>query len=132
MGMFNGSLTRWLGKPVPVRPAAGSARGGPSSTQFAASHSTPSPNAAAHADRKELLKTALRETLQRNGIPESWLSADLLRTTSVKRDQGIHVRLLVKHWEPRLMLHGPALEHDFTQRLLLVDPKAMEWLAGFS
>lgn len=128
--MFNGSLMRWLGR-SPAHPSARSARSGPNSTQFVASHSGSTP-AAAHAERKELLKAAMREMLQRNGIPESWLSADLLRTSSAKREQGIHVRLLVKHWEPRLMLHGVALEQDFYQRLLALDPSAPDWLMGFS
>jgi hypothetical protein len=38
----------------------------------------------------------------------------------------------MRHWEPRLMLHGPALERDFTQRLLTLDPQAGTWLSGFS
>jgi hypothetical protein len=82
--------------------------------------------------RKDLLKLVLREILGRNGIPQQWLAADLLRTTNTKREQGVHVRFLVRHWEPRLLLHGVALEHEFLERLLLLDPLARDWLAGFS
>lgn len=82
--------------------------------------------------RKDLLRLVMRETLTRNGIPPTWLSADMLRTSSPKREPGLHVRFLVRHWDPRLMLHGVALEREFTDRLLVLDPMARSWLMGFS
>ncbi|MDB5751746.1 MAG: hypothetical protein JWP65_2167 [Ramlibacter sp.] len=129
MGLLGDSLMRWLGGAASTRPPVRS-RSGPNSTQFVASQAT-SP-AKGHAERKELLKAAMRDLLERNRIPEGWLSADLLRTTSVKREQGIHVRLLVRHWDPRLTLHGVALEQDFFERLVALDPTAPQWLMGFS
>ena len=131
MGMFDGTLGRLLGKSQPARPSkGGSSRPPASSQQFELSRDS---TTSQHAVRKELLKVVLRETLQRNGIPESWLSADLLRTNSARqREQGIHVRMLVRQWEPRLMLHGVALEQEFQKRLLTLDPLAINWLMGFS
>jgi hypothetical protein len=116
-------------KPTPAK--ASTARSAPNSIQFAESRQM-QPSATPHEVRKDLLKLVLRETLTRNGIPQVWLSADLLRTTSPKREQGVHVRFLVRAWEPRLMQFGPALEKEFVQRLLLLDPQAAEWLMGFS
>lgn len=101
------------------------------STQFVPSQSTQGPNSP-HQVRKDVLKLVLRELLMRNGIPNAWLTADLLRTTNSRREQGIHVRFLMRHFEPRLMQHGPALEQEFFQRLLLLDPLAAHWLMGFS
>jgi hypothetical protein len=101
------------------------------STQFAASQSTQAASSP-HQVRKDVLKLVLRELLLRNGIPNSWLAADLLRTTNSRREQGVHVRFLMRHFEPRLMQHGPAFEQEFTQRLLLLDPQAQTWLMGFS
>jgi hypothetical protein len=107
----------------------GHARGTTNSTQFEASQmAAGSP----HQVRKDLLRLALRETLSRNGIPQAWLAADMLRTTSTTREQGLHVRFVLRAWEPRLVLHGPALEQEFMQRLLLLDPQAEGWLMGFS
>ena len=110
----------------PAAPAAAAA-----STQFAPSQSTQAASSP-HQLRKDVIKLVMRELLMRNGIPNAWLSADLLRTTNSKREQGIHVRFLMRHFEPRLMQHGPALEQEFTQRLLLLDPLASNWLMGFS
>ncbi|MEJ5991124.1 hypothetical protein WG902_14070 [Ramlibacter sp. PS3R-8] len=101
------------------------------STQFAPSQSTQA-TSSPHQVRKDVLKLVLRELLMRNGIPNAWLSADLLRTTNSKREQGIHVRFLMRHFEPRLLQHAPALEQEFVQRLMLLDPLAADWLMGFS
>ena len=112
--------------PKAARPAAPAA-----STQFAPSQSTQSASSP-HQVRKDVLKLVLRELLMRNGIPNAWLSADLLRTTNSRREQGVHVRFLMRHFEPRLMQHGPAIEEEFMQRLLQLDPEAGNWLMGFS
>lgn len=86
----------------------------------------------AHAIRKDVLKVALRETLLRHGIPSAWLSADVLRTSTPRHEDGLHVRFLVRHWDARLPQFGPALQQEFMHRLLMLDPKAGDWLMGFS
>lgn len=130
MGMFEGALGRWLGQP---RPAKGG-RSGANSTQYIASQQASTPSQVSpHSVRKDVLKAAMRDTLLRNGIPEHWLAADLLRTKSpARKEQGVHVRFLVKHWDARLVQYGVALEQDFYQRLLALDPLAGNWLMGFS
>ena len=102
----------------------------PNSTQFVASQM--SPGNSVNSVRKDLLRLVLRETLTRNGIPQAWLGADMVRSTSSKREPGLHVRFLVRTWEPRLLQHGPALEREFQQRLQVLDPQADDWLMGFS
>jgi len=125
-----GMLDLLLGKkPSPAKPQ--NSRTPPNSTQFVASQ-LPSNSHSPHSVRKDLLKLVLRETLTRNGIPQVWVAADMLRTTSPKREQGIHMRFILRVWEPRLLVSGPALEHEFLQRLLLLDPLANNWLMGFS
>ncbi|MEJ5991224.1 hypothetical protein WG902_14575 [Ramlibacter sp. PS3R-8] len=103
-----------------------------SAPQSASSNSTLGGAGSAHSVRKDLLRLVLRETLQRNGIPSGWLSADLLRTTTTRREEGIHVRFLVREWVPGLLQHGVAFEKEYLLRLLLLDPLAVNWLMGFS
>jgi hypothetical protein len=98
----------------------------------ASSMNTKSPMSQENASRRELLRLVLRDTLNRTGIPTSWLGADLLAATSRGREPGIHVRLLVKHWDPRLMVHGIAFEDAYKKRVLTLDPQAERWLLGIS
>lgn len=161
MGILDSSLMRWLRKDDASSPASGGrhrsgrATNGAHGPNGAASQYAPSqfvvsqfansqlvagpghPPAAAspevqHARRKELLKTVLRETLVHNGIPLQWIAADMLRTTNGRREQGLHMRLLVRHWHPQLLLCGVALEQNFHRRLLAAEPEAEHWLMGVS
>lgn len=126
MGMFDKLLGR---KAAPAAHPRHS-RAGPS-TQFDSQQTQAGGNS--QSVRKDLLRLVLRETLTRNGIPPTWISADMLRTKSPARaDTGLHVRFLVRHWDPRLLLHAVAFEAEFTERLQLLDPAAGNWLMGFS
>jgi hypothetical protein len=90
------------------------------------------PLASENATRRELLRVALSETLQRQGIPTSWVTAEMLTATSRDRASGIHWRLVVKHWEPQLMLHAVALQNRLIGRVQMFDPMAETWLMGIS
>src|SRR4029079_10467976 len=90
----------------------------PSSASPQPKSSTPSPISA----RRELLGLVLRHTLTRQGIPAAWLSPELLLSTSRSREPGIHLRLLIRHWDPRLLVHAVALQNALIVRLLASDP----------
>lgn len=84
------------------------------------------------ATRRELLKVVLRDTLVKHGIPSSWVQPEMLVSTGGGREPGMHLRLLVKHWDPRLLVHGVAFEKSLNQRVELFDPMAPSWLTGVS
>jgi len=90
------------------------------------------PLASENATRRELLRVALSETLQRQGIPASWVTGEILTATSRDRESGIHWRLVVKHWEPQLVLHAVALQNRLVGRVQMFDPMAETWLMGIS
>lgn len=89
-------------------------------------------SASTTAVRRELLKAVLRNTLNRHGIPQAWIGADMLVATTRGREPGIHWRLLVKHWDPRFMTYAVALQNALIVRTLSADPLASDWLMGVS
>lgn len=85
-----------------------------------------------NSTRRELLRVVLRDTLNRHGIPSAWVSAEMLLATSRSRDPGIHWRIVIKHWDPRLMTHGVAFQQALIKRVMSFDPMAASWLSGIS
>lgn len=103
-------------------------------SQFSPDLSQPARSSSAEqsAARRELLRSVLRKTLNRHGIPSTWLGAEMLIATSRGRETGLHWRLLIKHWDPRLLNHTIALQNALITRLISFDPLATEWLMGIS
>jgi hypothetical protein len=56
----------------------------------------------------------------------------MLIATARGRETGMHWRLLVKHWDTRLLTHAVALQNSLVMRLLGYDPLAADWLMGIS
>jgi hypothetical protein len=102
----------------------------PAQSQFPPSQTAAAPTS--QTARKDLLRLVLRETLQRNGIPTRWIGAEVLRATSRNREPGVHLRFLIREWDPRLLEHGVAIEENYRKRLLAMDPEAAQWLMGIS
>ena len=124
MGLMDRLFGKPAVKPASQRPAAGVQHAGAPSTRGGAN----SPQSI----RKELVRVTVRETLLHNGIPSAWIRADPLTTSAPGRDPGVHVRLVVKHWDARLMHHAVALQEHVEKRLLSLDPQAEHWLMGLS
>lgn len=97
-----------------------------------ASTSRPDPTGSQGRTRRELLRVVLRDTVNRHGIPGSWLDGEVLVSTSRTGERGIHWRLVVKHWDPRLLLHAAALQQALIKRLTTFEPLASSWLTGIS
>jgi hypothetical protein len=103
-------------------------------TQFGPDASTAKGSAPADAltTRRELMRTALRKTLARHGIPAAWIGSEMLVATSRSRESGMHWRIVVRHWDPRLLEHSVALQNSLVARLVSYDPLAADWLMGIS
>ncbi|MGZ5180641.1 MAG: hypothetical protein ACXWC6_05180 [Ramlibacter sp.] len=82
--------------------------------------------------RKELVRVAGRDTLHHNGIPADWIRIEPLTMAAPSREPGVHVRLVVLHWDPRLMLHAIALQQNMAKRIAVLDPLCDRWLMGVS
>src|SRR5665647_147344 len=106
-----------------------------SRTHSMLSPATSPPSRTAASDsvtRRELLRVVLRNTLNRHGIPTTWIGAEMLLATSRGREPGIHWRLMIRHWDPRLLAHMVALQNALIVRVLAFDPLAANWLMGIS
>lgn len=112
------------------RSAAPSSR--PSSQISSVQSQQHNPAASTATTRRELLRSTLRDTLNRHGIPASWITCETLVTTSRTREHGIHWRLVVHHWDPRLLAHGIAFQQSLIKRVTTFDPLASAWLMGIS
>lgn len=125
-----GFLDRLMGKP-----AAKSAASQPAARTGPRSHSHPSTQGAASSPqsvRKELVRVAARDTLHHNGIPADWIRVEPLTMAAPSREPGVHVRLVVLHWDPRLMLHAISLQENLAKRIVVLDPLCERWLMGVS
>jgi hypothetical protein len=117
-----------------ITSASAPASSGPTSqlaSGLSQQHSGMSP-AAQNAARRELLQVVLRDTLNRHGIPGSWITPEVLVSTSRSGERGVHWRLLIKHWDPRLLTHSIAIQHALIKRVMTFDPMASGWLTGIS
>ncbi|MGZ5195780.1 MAG: hypothetical protein ACXWJM_13930 [Ramlibacter sp.] len=83
--------------------------------------------------RREMLRVVLRDTMNRHGVPGTWISAETLVASSRARGQnGIHWRLSIKHWDARLPTHCVAFQNNLIKRVMTFDPMASDWLMGIS
>jgi len=90
------------------------------------------PNSTRNATRRELVRVALRDTLVRHGVPVEWVGVETLSAITRGREPGLHMRLILRHWEPQLLACGVALQKNVAARVLLLDPLAATWLTGIS
>ncbi len=77
--------------------------------------------------RRELLRVRTRNTLRLSGIPETWIEAQVLLEPSGGRT-FMHLRLVVRHWDPRLMRYAIAFQRVLMQEIERIDPQAAQWL----
>lgn len=84
------------------------------------------------ATRRELVAMAVRDTLRKQGIPQEWIGAEASPALTARKDRGIHLRLVVRHWHPALPSCVVALQKSVAARMSRLDPLSCEWLVGIS
>lgn len=82
--------------------------------------------------RRELLSMAVRDTLRKHGIPVEWITAETSPVVTARRERGIHLRLVLRQWQPALPGYAVAIQQAVTARLARLDPLSCDWLAGVS
>jgi hypothetical protein len=74
----------------------------------------------------------LRLLLRKHGIPGHWIELQELAVPGKVRGLGMHVRLVLKYWDPNLMNHLQAFQNQFLTDIKRYEPKHKEWLYGMS
>lgn len=87
---------------------------------------------ALQSSRRDLLRVAIRDVKAHLGIPADWLQMNALAGASPRRGPGLYASLVVRHWNPLLMVQAPNIERMLVQRVVLIDPAALDWLIGVS
>ena len=85
-----------------------------------------------NATRRQLVQVLLRDVLRRSGIPAHWIECQMMLVSSRTRGAGMYVRLVVKHWDDRLLNYAFAFQSELTRDLARFEPKAADWLHGIS
>jgi len=77
--------------------------------------------------RRELVRVRTRNTLRMSGIPEAWIEPQVLLEPEGGRT-FLHLRLVVRHWDERLLRYAVALQNKLMTEIERIDPQARQWL----
>jgi hypothetical protein len=82
--------------------------------------------------RRQLVQVLLRDLLRKHGIAPQWIELQMLVVSRSRRGTGLYVRLMVSHWDERLMDYASALQNALFVDNARFEPNASEWLHGIS
>lgn len=82
--------------------------------------------------RGQLVHVLLRDLVRKSGMPQGWVLCQTEVIDNGARDQGIYVRLIVKHWDERLMTYAFAFQKALLSNIMQFEPKASDWLYGMT
>lgn len=82
--------------------------------------------------RREIVLMAVRDTLRKNAVPPNAVTAEVLPAATSSKARGVHLRLVVKDPEARLMPFAQAFQVAVQTRIRRLDPLSVQWLAGVS
>ncbi len=85
-----------------------------------------------NATRRQLVQVLLRDVMRRNGIPPGWIECTMLLVSSRSRGHGMYVRLVMRHWDERLMNYAFAFQQTLLKEIERFEPQASTWLHGMS
>ncbi|WP_411882575.1 hypothetical protein [Polaromonas sp. YR568] len=115
-------------KSQPTRPAASTTPPSPPESEG----SVPSEEASVIAVRQQLIQVLLRDTARRSGIPPQWLDCQMLLTSGRSQGEGMYVRIIMKHWDQRLLTYAAAFQKALLADIMRFEPHATQWLHGIS
>lgn len=85
-----------------------------------------------NAVRRQLVQMMLRDGLRKHGIPAGWIECRVLVVHSRSRGPGLHVKLVMRHWDMLLLTYARAFEQQLIAAIQEFEPAAPSWLHGIS
>ncbi|WP_309678762.1 hypothetical protein [Polaromonas sp.] len=85
-----------------------------------------------NAMRRQLVQVLMRDVLRRHGIPSEWIECQMLVVSSTSRGTGLYARLVIRHWDQRLMTYALAFQNALRADIARYEPNASSWLHGIS
>lgn len=82
--------------------------------------------------RRRIVQALMRDLLSKHGIPAGWIECQMLIVSSRNRGPGMYVRLVIQHWDERLMNYAFALQKELIAEIKQFEPQAVAWLHGVS
>lgn len=100
---------------------------GPPTSQFHDDETT-TELSSKNAPRRELVQVVLRDTMRKHGIPSDWIECRILSVVSTRRGSGMHIQLVVRQGDDRLITYVHAFQESFLREIEKFEPKAEEWI----
>ena len=82
--------------------------------------------------RGQVVQVLLRDLIRKSGMPPGCVQCQIQVINSRSRGQGIYVRLIVKHWDERLMKYAFAFQKALLTEIVQFEPAAGSWLQGIA
>ena len=104
----------------------------PTGTRFVESDDRDDDSVQREASRRDLIKLVLRESMRRHAVPSDWIECRMLPVVTSRRKTGVHVQLIVKQGQARLVNYIPAFQSSLMAEVEKYDPRAWDWLLSIS
>jgi hypothetical protein len=82
--------------------------------------------------RRQMVQMLLRDNLRRQGIPANWVECRMLVVASRSRGEGMFVRLVIRHWDERLLTYSYAFQQQLRSSIAEFESRPTDWLHGIS
>lgn len=90
----------------------------------------PNPESLA-ATRRELVRVMARDTQRAAGVPDGWIEIQVMLELS-RGQTFVHLRLVVRHWDERLIRHQVAFQRRVLQEVERFEPDARQWIGSIT
>lgn len=82
--------------------------------------------------RRELVRMLTRDMQRVTGIPDGWIDSQVLLELAQSGHTLVHLRLIVRHWDERLLKYAVAFQRRLREEVERYEPEARQWLLSIT